>query len=92
MCYTEARGLVELTVFAARVEALDAVVEADSYGCEGHLSLKPSDQAVVERARPLRSHHGADGPEHPSVTDAFSSARRRLLSLDLGQNRNMERL
>lgn len=77
------QSLAELTVFAAHVEALDVVVEANSYGGEGHLSLKTSDQAVVERARPLRSHHGADGPKHPSVTDALGSARHRLLSLDL---------
>ncbi len=76
----------QLTVFAARVEALDVVVEADSYGSEGHLSLKPGDQAVVERARPLGSHHGADGPKHPSVPDAFSCARHRRLSLDLEHN------
>lgn len=75
--------LISLTVFASCVEALDVVVEANSYGCKGHLSLQAGHQAVIERARPLRPHHGADRPKHTTITDVLGSFYCHLLTLDL---------
>lgn len=72
-----------LTVSASCVEALNAVVQADSYGGEGHLSLQAGHQTVIEWARPLCPHHGADGPKHAPVADGLGSLHCRLLPLDL---------
>lgn len=75
--------LISLTVFASCVEALDVVIEADSYRCKGHLSLQAGHQAVIEWPRPLCPHHGADRPKHTTITDVLGSFYCHLLTLDL---------
>lgn len=45
------------------------------------MPLQTRHQPVVQGPGPLRPDHGADGPKHASVADAFH---RRLLSLNLG--------
>ena len=81
-------SLSALTVFASCVEALNVVIEADSYGGEGHLSLQAGHQAIIERARPLCPHHGADGPKHAPVANVLGSVHRRLLPLNLNTKQN----
>lgn len=72
---------IGLTVFAAGVEVLDVVVEADSDGGEAQLPLQARHQPVVQGPGPLCADHGADGPKHASVADPFHG---RFLPLNLG--------